>query len=149
MCQSCQVPSDGSGEGEPVTLFVARLKGWSNLCSFQVECSGCKKSTSYQEAIMAHQLIRALVDPEIHERVMAEHGNNDTSLNELVKYVEAQEMGKRNQGILADSGALNRVMDYKSYKDTSKVDSRTLIQANTQPSCSNYGSTAHSNKVED
>ena len=31
---------------------------------------------------MAHQLIRALVDLEIQERVMAEHGNNkNTSLN--------------------------------------------------------------------
>ena len=99
---------------------------------------------------MVHQLIRAIVEPEIQEWVMSEYGNKkDVSLNELAKYVEAKEMGKWNQGILADSRALNRVMEYKTYKDVSKSDSRTPSSDNKLPTCSNCGSFSHSSKLED
>ena len=99
---------------------------------------------------MAHQLIRALVEPEIQERVMSEFGNKkDVSLSELAKYVEAQEMGKRNQGILADSGALNRVLDYKTHKDGSKSDPRMSMADNKILNCSNCGSNSHSSRVKD
>ena len=85
----------GQHREEPVTSFVARLQGGSNLCSFTVKCSSFSRDTSYQEAIMAHQLVRALVEPKIQERVMSEYGNKkDVSLSELAEYVETQEMGK-------------------------------------------------------
>ena len=52
----------GQERDEPIALFLSRLRGQGNLCSFQVECTECKHKTSYQEEIMSHQLIRALVD---------------------------------------------------------------------------------------
>ena len=62
-----------------------------------MKCGGCENNVSYQDHIIAHQLVHALVDPEIQERVMASHGDSkDTALGELVRYVEAQEMGRWN-----------------------------------------------------
>ena len=99
---------------------------------------------------MAHQLIRALVEPEIQEKVMSVYGDKkDVPLNKLSKYMEAQEMGKQNQGILADSRALNRVTEYKTYKDISKSDPRASSLDNKLPTCSNCGSYNHSSKLED
>ena len=96
----------GQDRDEPVTSFVARPCGHSNLCDFQVKCSH-GDDTSYQDHIIAHQLVQALDDNDIQDRVMASHGDSkDTPLNDLVMFVQAQEMGRRNQGLLAVSGDL-------------------------------------------
>ena len=38
--------------------------------------SGCTNETSYMEKIVAHQLVRELVDPNIQEEVLANAGSN-------------------------------------------------------------------------
>ena len=55
----------GQDRDEPVLSFMSRLRGQARLCKFSVQCSHCNTQTSYQEAIMCHQLVRAIADPEI------------------------------------------------------------------------------------
>ena len=74
----------GQDVNEPVTAFIARLLKQANLCNFNVTstCSGCAlvNTFSYQDNIIAHQLGRALVDPDIQERMMSSHGDKSETL---------------------------------------------------------------------
>ena len=47
----------GQDRDEPISSFVSRLRGQASLCKFLVQCSQCETLTSYQEAIMCHQLV--------------------------------------------------------------------------------------------
>jgi hypothetical protein len=112
----------GQERDEPVSAFVARLRGQANVCEFTLKCSGCDHVTSYMERIMAHQLVRALVDPGIQERVLASAADKaDMTLTELIAVVEAQEMAKRSQGLLAGAGGLHRMTEYKAGVQTGKL----------------------------
>ena len=111
----------GQDRDEPVAGFVARLRGTAQLCDFMVTCSHCQKETSYQDKVMAHQLVRALVDPTIQEKILAlASDGKKLTLQEVISAVEAQEMGKRSQGLLTGSGGLNRVSEYRSNKERPK-----------------------------
>ena len=113
----------GQDRDEPVAGFVARLRGTAQLCDFLVNCSHCQRETSYQDKVMAHQLVRALVDPTIQEKILAlASDGKKLSLQEIISAVEAQEMGKRSQGLLTGSGGLNRMSEYRSNKDKPKYE---------------------------
>ena len=112
----------GQDRDEPVAGFVARLRGTAQLCDL-VNCSHCQRETSYQDKVMAHQLVRALVDPTIQEKILAlASDGKKLSLQEIISAVEAQEMGKRSQGLLTGSGGLNRMSEYRSNKDKPKYE---------------------------
>jgi hypothetical protein len=104
---------------EPVASFVARLRGTASLCSFIVTCSSCQADTSYADKIMAHQLVRALMDPVIQEKVLSlAPDGKEMGLKEVISAVEAQEMGKRSQGLLTGNAGLNRVSEYQAGKSS-------------------------------
>ena len=139
----------GQERNKLVTAFVAQLHGQSNLCNFNVTstCSGCTlpNTFSYQDNIITHQLGRALADPDIQERMMSAHGDDkDTTMKQIIMFVEAQEMGRHNQSLLTDSGGLNRVSEYRSGKATVKQESRPqATPATGAKACSNCCSKTH------
>ena len=128
----------GQDRDEPVSGFVTRLCGTAQLCDFMVNCSHCQRETSYQEKNMAHQLVRALVDPTIQEKILALAADGKKlSLKEIILAVEAQEIGKRSQGLITGSaGGLNRVSEYRSNKEKPK-------QQPTDEKCKSCGRKDH------
>ena len=112
----------GKDNEEPGGSFTARLKGLAAICDFTVSCSlsTCQNPTSYAEQMVAHQLVRGLVDPAIQEQVLAHAASTqDITLHEFQKFIEAKEIGLRSGAIIAGSPGLNRVSsDYQKIKDT-------------------------------
>ena len=68
----------GQDNDEPGGSFTARLKGQGAICEFTVKCSlnTCQTETSYKEKMVAHQLVRRLVDPTIQEQVLSHAASN-------------------------------------------------------------------------
>ena len=77
---------------------------------------------------MAHQLVRGLVDPTIQEQVLAHAASNPKlDLPSIQKFIEAKETGRRSGALIAGTGGLNRVSDYKNQKG------RERIRSSSQP----------------
>ena len=82
--------------GEPIRTFGARIRGQASMCNLVIPCStdGCTHSHSFMEQILRDVLVRGLADPEIRLAVLQDT-NQDMSLEEAFKFVEAKEAGKR------------------------------------------------------
>ena len=148
--------SMGQDRDEPVSSFVARLRGQVNTCDFSVKCGGCQATVSYMEHIMAHQLVHALSDEEIQRKVLAQAAaKTEMSLEESIGTVKAQEMGKRDQGIISNSASLNRVTEYKSGANLTKLNKNTNQVTLSSPGsgtpsdrCTHCGRKYHSSSKE-
>ena len=119
----------GQDNDEPGGSFAARLKGQASTCDFTIKCaaSGCSRETSYMEKMVAHQLVRGLVDPTIQEEVLAHAASNpELDLASIQKFIEARETGRRSGALIASTGGLNRVSGYKSNQ-------RERIRSSSQP----------------
>merc|ERR1711895_401837 len=68
----------GQDDDEPGGSFTARLKGQAAICDFTVKCSvsTCQNATSYADKMVAHQLVRGLVDSAIQEQILAHAASN-------------------------------------------------------------------------
>ena len=94
--QQVQQPEEG------VRHFLTRLRGIAARCDFHEKCE-CQKEVSYADSIIRFKLIAGLHDPEIKEDILSE---NDKTLEETVKAIEAKESGKlarRTVGVPASS----------------------------------------------
>ena len=120
----------GQDSDENSTSFSARLRGKAAICNFIVQCkeTSCKKDVSYADKMIAHQLVKGLSDGEIQEQVMALAAETpDLDLATIQKFVEAKETGRRSGAIIAGTGGLNRVSDYKN------LNQRSRLRSNSQP----------------
>ena len=81
-------------QDESVRAFGARLRGQAAVCKFVIECSGCRAEISYTDAVLRDVLCRGLSDPDIQLDVSSDK-NQDMTLEQVFKFVEAKEAGKR------------------------------------------------------
>ena len=128
----------GQDNEEPGGSFTARLKGQAAICNFTVKCSipTCQNPTSYTDKMVAHQLVRGLVDPAIQEQVLAHAASGqDLSLEEIQKFVEAKEIGRRSGAIIAGASGLNRLSDYKRGKDPGRQRIRSSSETSSHEKC--------------
>ena len=79
---------------EPVRNFGARIKGQANVCNYSTECSNCNHNISYTDEILRDVLVRGLADTEIQLQLLGDK-NQDMKLEEMFKFVENKESGKR------------------------------------------------------
>ena len=87
---------------ETVQSFGARLRSQANVCKFTLECPHCQMDVDYSNAILRDVLTRGIADPEIQlDLLQAE--NQDLTLEEAFRFVEAREAGKRCASRLLDS----------------------------------------------
>ena len=95
------------------------------------------------------------MDPEIQRKVLATYGEStdDITIDKLVSVVEAEEMGKRSQGLLdsSSSGGLNQITDYKSRSNGAKLDRVNLTgqSQSAQSTCGHCGGTGHSSNRQE
>ena len=79
--------------GEPIRAFSARLRGQVGVCNFNISCT-CTAQVDYSDIMVRDSLIRGLEDDDIQLDILGE-SRQDMSLEEVIKYVEAKESGKR------------------------------------------------------
>ena len=112
---------------EGVNAFLARLNGQADLCDLQVTCpnSDCQKEVSFKEKFKMLQLVWGLYNKEIQEKVLSAGAalgeGNEMSLLDVVKMVEAAEMGKATQALVSGSGAACRLSEHQKKKFDNKV----------------------------
>ena len=100
---------------ETVRGIGARLQGQANICKFITKCTNCNEDVNYTEAIMRDVLSRGFCDPEIQMDLLGDQHQNMT-LEEVYKFVEAKEAGKRSASRLFDSHAVEASSSYRKSK---------------------------------
>lgn len=90
---------------EPVRAFAARLRGQAGICNFRIECSEdtCEAIIDYSSVMVRDALIRGMEDEDIRLDILGDP-NQDLSLEDVLKYVEAKESGKRSASRLQQGG---------------------------------------------
>ena len=79
---------------EPVRAYGARLRGQASVCKFALKCTGCDANVDYTETMLRDVLCRGLEDSEIQMDLLG-NKNQDMTLEEVLRFVEAKETGKR------------------------------------------------------
>lgn len=79
---------------EPVRAFGARIKGQALTCEFSLKCGGCQETVNYTDEVLRDVLSRGIADTEIQLDLLGDQ-KQDMSLEEMFKFVEAKESGKR------------------------------------------------------
>lgn len=104
---------------EPIRAFGARLRGQAGVCKFTQQCPSCEGTVNYTEAMIKDVLCRGLEDSEIQMDLLSEK-NQDMTLEETLRYVEAKEAGKRSASRLLLPQAMDAVGGslYKRQKRT-------------------------------
>ena len=137
-------------QDEPVAAVLSRLKGAALNCNFKVKCpfEKCGKDVNYSEEMIAHQLVKGLVDPVIHEEVLSKGADNqDMSLKAIVRVVEAKEQSKRSQGLLVTGTAAGmRKTEYAAKQLSKKVENQDQVPFKK---CYNCGYKEHGLSPED
>ena len=80
--------------GEPIRAYGARIRGQAGVCKFTQQCTNCQANVDYNEAILRDVLCRGLEDSEIQLELLGEK-NQDMTLEQILRFVEAKEAGKR------------------------------------------------------
>ena len=71
-----------------------------------MKCPGCDIEVNYTDAILRDMLTKEIADPEIQLDLMGDK-NQDMTLEEVFKFVEAKESGKRSASKLLDTHSLD------------------------------------------
>ena len=79
---------------EPIRAYGARLRGQASVCKFIQKCTECETNVDYREAIIKDVLCRGLEDTEIQMDLLGDK-NQDITLEQILRFVEAKEAGKR------------------------------------------------------
>ena len=79
---------------EPIRSFGARIQGQASVCKYVMDCPSCQQQVNYMNNILQDVLIRGIADPDIQLDLLGSR-NQDMSLEEIFKFVEAKEAGKR------------------------------------------------------
>ena len=100
---------------EPIRGFCARLKGQASVCKFIKRCP-CDppRDVDYSSEIIRDTLIRGIDDEDIRLELMGQP-NQEMTLEEAVKLVEAKESGKRSANRLQNSTSTTAAMN-SSYR---------------------------------
>lgn len=100
---------------EPIRSFGARLRGQAGVCKFTTKCPSCETDVTYTDEIIRDTLIRGINDPEIQLDLLGDQ-NQSMSLEQVFRFVEAKESGKRSASQLHDSTAAGAVSNYRRGK---------------------------------
>ena len=134
---------------EPVRAFAARLRGHASVCGFQVECK-CKSSVDYSNIMVRDALVRGLEDEEIRLDILG-NPKQDLTLEEVLKYADAKESGKRSAGQLnsATSSTAATSSYHKQNKQTLSHGHEFRAPSNTNSACGHCGKHGHGRSLKE
>ena len=99
---------------EAVRSFGARIRGQAGVCQFSVDCPQCQTSVDYTECILRDVLAHGLADADIQLDLL---GDSNQNMEEVFKFVESKESGKRSALRLHESqGAQAATSTYRRAK---------------------------------
>ena len=106
---------------ETVRSFGARLRGQAAVCKFVMKCPGCSQDVNYTDSVLRDVLTRGIADHEIQLDLLGDKNQNMT-LEDVFKFVEAKEAGKRSASKLMDVPSVEAVTGAvsSSYKKNKK-----------------------------
>ena len=131
---------------ETIRSFGARLRGQANVCKYSIECPSCHTDVSYTEAILRDALSRDIDDSEIQLDLLG-HTNQDISLEEIFRFVEAKEAGKRSASrLLSSQGADSIRSSYRRIRKEAVVDQHYNKGDDKSVLCSYCGKKGHGEK---
>ena len=118
---------------EPVRAFGARLRGQASVCKFTQKCLNCDANVDYTEAMVKDVLCRGLEDSEIQMDLLGDK-NQDMTLEQVLKFVEAKEAGKRSASRLLLPQATDAVAgsSYRKQKKVPPKDQETCTYCGTR-----------------
>ena len=128
---------------EPVRSFSARLRGQAGVCNFKVGCS-CSNQVDYSDMMIRDALNKGLADDEIRLDILGE-SKQDMSLEEVLKFAEAKESGKRSAGRLLGGGTTSTAAVTSSYKrqEKNRMNSQTNEATPSLSLCGHCGKPGH------
>jgi len=87
---------------ETVRSFGSRIRGQANICKYVMQCPNCATDVNYTDTILRDVLIQELYDQEIPLDLL-EEPDQDKTLEQVFKYVETKEAGRRSASSLVES----------------------------------------------
>ena len=87
---------------ETIRSFGARIRGQANICKYTLECPNCSSPVNYSDHILRDVLSRGIADSEIQLCLLGD-ANQNMTLEEVFKFVEAKEAGKRSANRLIET----------------------------------------------
>ena len=136
---------------EPIRAFAARLRGQAGVCGYIVKCQSelCDTDVDYSDIMVRDALIRGLNDEEIRLDVLGE-SRQDISLEDVLRYVEAKESGKRSASrLLVEAGPATAAAATSSYQFKKKSSSSSDGGRNPPPTCGYCGRSGHSSNRQE
>ena len=103
---------------EPIRSYCARLRGQAGVCKFSVACQKCSHSVEYTEQILRDIITRNIADSDIQLELLGNE-NQKMTLEEVLRFVEARESGKRSANHLLGTQAVEatRSSTYRKNKN--------------------------------
>ena len=87
---------------DTVRSFSARIRGQAGVCKFFLPCPDCSQTVHYTEEVLRDVMIRGLEEPEIQLDLLGDK-NQDMTFEEVLRFIEAKEAGKRSATRLIDT----------------------------------------------
>ena len=125
---------------EPIRAYGARLRGQASICKFAQQCTGCDANVDYTESILKDVLCRGLEDAEIQMDLLGDK-NQDMTWEQVLKFVEAKEAGKRSASRLLQPQATDAVTG-SSYRRQKKASAKGP-PPKCQDTCTYCGARGH------
>ena len=120
------------GREEQICSFYARIKGQADTCDYRIKCTKaeCNETVDFAGEILRDVLARSIVDDEIKLDLIGDQ-NQKMTIEEMIKFIEARESGKRSASHLLDTPSVNAAST--TYRRNKQQEVRTRNTATTKP----------------
>ena len=120
------------GREEQICSFYARIKGQADTCDYRIKCTKaeCNETVDFAGEILRDVLARSIVDDEIKLDLIGDQ-NQKMTIEEMIKFIEARESGKRSASHLLDTPSVNAAST--TYCHNKQQEVRTRNTATTKP----------------
>ena len=120
------------GREEQIRSFYARIKGQADTCDYRIKCTKaeCNETVDFAGEILRDLLVSGIVDDQIQLDLISDQ-NQKMTIEEMIKFVEARESGKRSASRLLDTPSVNAAGT--TYRRNKQQEVRTRTLATTKP----------------
>lgn len=130
---------------ESIRSFGARLRGQACVCKYVTECPVCHDDVDFTEPILRDVLCRGISDTDIQLDLLG-HTKQDMTLEEVLRFVEAKEAGKRSATRLLDHQAAGAIKSSYSKTKREALLSQSTNTGHENSTCSYCGMKGHGDK---